>query len=97
MCEYEKCGKRKLKSEFYGKKRFCTKSCAHAYSNSFNKSKLKNNQVKTSQATKVVQNNKMKQNLKKPIEKLEPKQESSDKADTRSNTKEQPNISPTIL
>ena len=94
MCEYEKCGKRKLKSEFYGRKRFCTKSCAHAYSSSFNKSKLKNNQVKTSQKTKGAQNNKMKQNLKKPIRKS--KQQSSDKADTWSNTKEQPNISRTI-
>ena len=95
MCEYEKCGKRKLKSEFIGKKRFCTNSCAHAYSSSFNKSKLKNNQVKINQTTKGAQNNKMKQNLKKLIEK--PKQKSSDKADARSNTKKQANISPTIL
>merc|ERR1712096_303664 len=41
VCQLAKCGKTKSKSEFFGKKIFCTKSCAASYSASFHKEKKK--------------------------------------------------------
>ena len=49
MCEWERCGKKKLKSTFWGKTtyRFCSHSCACSYSASFNKKKDRSEETKS--------------------------------------------------